>query len=173
MKGISTRRFVQQVTHQDDQFFACGLQKAESRGNITVTSSDPNVQPRIEYNYLSTESDLRRMRELVRTAVAIVHSQAFKPLFMKLGELSTRVIDDDRALNEWMRTHLSTGIHACGTCRMGPDPDAGAVVDQYGRVYGVTGLRVADTSILPTTPARGPAATAVLIGERMADFIGS
>jgi choline dehydrogenase-like flavoprotein len=44
-------------------------------------------------------------------------------------------------------------------------------VDQYGRVHGVTGLRVADTSILPTTPTRGPAATAVLIGELVADFM--
>jgi choline dehydrogenase-like flavoprotein len=44
-------------------------------------------------------------------------------------------------------------------------------VDQYGKVHGVEGLRIADTSILPTAPRRGPAATAVLIGERIADFM--
>ncbi len=54
---------------------------------------------------------------------------------------------------------------------MGPADDPAAVVDQYGRVHGVTGVRVADTSILPSAPSRGPAATAILIGERMADFI--
>jgi choline dehydrogenase-like flavoprotein len=48
-----------------------------------------------------------------------------------------------------------------------------AVVYQYGRVHGLTGLRVADTSILPWAPSRGPAATAIMIGERMADFIKS
>ena len=49
---------------------------------------------------------------------------------------------------------------------MGPDTDPLAVVDQYCRVRGVEGLRVVDTSVLPTAPSRGPAATAVLIGER-------
>jgi choline dehydrogenase-like flavoprotein len=54
---------------------------------------------------------------------------------------------------------------------MGPAEDEGAVVDQYGRVHGLTGVRVADTSILPFAPSRGPAATAILIGERIAEFI--
>jgi choline dehydrogenase len=54
---------------------------------------------------------------------------------------------------------------------MGPAGDPDAVVDQYGRVHGVKGVRVADTSILPTAPSRGPAATAIMIGERMADFL--
>jgi len=51
---------------------------------------------------------------------------------------------------------------------MGPADDPATVVDQYGRVHGVTGLRVADTSILPDAPSRGPAATAVLIGGLVA-----
>jgi choline dehydrogenase-like flavoprotein len=54
---------------------------------------------------------------------------------------------------------------------MGPEGGADAVVDQYGRVHGIRGLRVADTSILPDAPQRGPAATAVLIGEVIADGI--
>ena len=53
---------------------------------------------------------------------------------------------------------------------MGPDADPMAVVDQYCRVRGVEGLRVVDTSVLPTAPSRGPAATAVLIGERASAF---
>jgi choline dehydrogenase-like flavoprotein len=54
---------------------------------------------------------------------------------------------------------------------MGPAGSATAVVDGYGRVHGVAGLRVADTSILPDVPSRGPAATAVLLGERIAEFV--
>lgn len=57
----------------------------------------------------------------------------------------------------------------CGTVPMGPAGDQRAVVDPYGRVQGVAGLRVADTSILPTPPLRGPAAGAVLVGEVVAD----
>lgn len=72
-----------------------------------------------------------------------------------------------------MKKHLATAIHACGSCKMGPEEDRTAVVDQYGKVYGVTGLRVCDTSIFPLAPSRGPAATAIMAGERMADFIKS
>ena len=52
--------------------------------------------------------------------------------------------------------HLATAIHACGTCKMGPSPADGNVVNQYGRVHGVTGLRVADTSIFPSPRAAAP-----------------
>jgi choline dehydrogenase len=171
LKGVSLRRVLQQAAHRNNLSFAVALQQAESRGDITVTSADPSVAPRIDYNYLSTDSDLRRMRQAVRTTVAILRTRAFTPLFAAMGEVDNHTIDDDRALNAWMRAHLGTAIHACGTCKMGADPNEGAVVDQYGRVHGVTGLRVADTSILPFAPSRGPAATGVLIGERMADFI--
>lgn len=70
-----------------------------------------------------------------------------------------------------MRGHLGTAIHMCGSAKFGSRDNPGSVVDQYGRVHGVKRLRVADTSILPTTPTRGPAATAVLVGEMIASFI--
>ena len=54
---------------------------------------------------------------------------------------------------------------------MGPEDDPAAVTDQYGRVRGLEGLRVADTSLIPEPPHRGPAATAVAIGERVASFM--
>ena len=54
---------------------------------------------------------------------------------------------------------------------MGPDADPGAVVDQHLRVRGVAGLRVVDTSVLPRVPSRGPAATAVMVGERAAELM--
>jgi predicted dehydrogenase (TIGR03970 family) len=161
------------VTRRDDLFFSIAVQRAESRGTVTTVSGDPGVQPRIDYHYLETDADLRAMREVVRTTVAILRSRAFKPYFHALGGLPERVLDDDATLNDWIRAHLATAIHACGSCAMGPDGDKTAVVDQYGRVHGVRGLRVADTSILPTVPSRGPAATAVMIGERVAGFMAS
>jgi choline dehydrogenase-like flavoprotein len=158
---------------RNDYVFTVAVQQAESRGTITTRSADPDVQPVIDYNHLSTASDLDRMRQAVRTAVAILRSRAFEPIFAELTELSDAELADDRALDAWMRAHLGTAIHACGSCPMGPEDDVAAVVDQYGRVHGLTGLRVADTSILPWAPSRGPAATAIMIGERMADFIKS
>ncbi|HYO34927.1 MAG TPA: GMC oxidoreductase, partial [Geodermatophilus sp.] len=77
----------------------------------------------------------------------------------------------DRALDRWVAARLTTAVHLAGSARMGPDGDPGAVVDQHLRVRGVEGLRVADTSVLPEVPTRGPAATAVLIGERAAELM--
>lgn len=171
MRGVSLKRFAQQLAHRGDLTFLVAVQAETSRGQITLESANPDVQPRIDYNYLSTESDLRRMREAIRIAVRILRSDAFRPLFKRLTELSDATLDNDGLLDEWMRRHLGTAIHLCGSARFGPAHDPAAVVDQYGRVHGIQGLRVADTSILPTTPTRGPAATAVLIGEMIASFI--
>jgi choline dehydrogenase len=171
LKGVSLRRFAQQVNHQGDLALLVALQAQTARGRITLSSADPAVPPQIDYHYLSTEDDRRRLREAIRTAVRLLRTDAFAPLFRRLTELSDPVLEDDDALDAWMLAHLGTAIHLCGSAPFGAVDDPGAVVDQYGRVHGVQGLRVADTSILPTTPTRGPAATAVLIGELIASFI--
>ncbi|HUH52767.1 MAG TPA: GMC oxidoreductase [Microbacteriaceae bacterium] len=171
LRGVSLPRFLQQLRHSRDLSFVVAVQQAESRGNITTVSNDPNVYPKIDYNYLEHESDLRRMREAVRTTVKILKSEAFKPVFKRFTEIDDATLHNDKKLDRWMKAHLATAIHAAGSCSMGADPEHGAVVDQYGRVYGVTGLRIADTSILPFVPSRGPAATSVMIGERMADLM--
>jgi choline dehydrogenase len=81
------------------------------------------------------------------------------------------VLIRDAALDRWIRAHLTTAIHLAGTARMGPDTDPGAVVDQQLRVRGVAGLRVVDTSVMPQVTVRGPAATAVMLGERAAELM--
>ncbi|MGD0557054.1 MAG: GMC oxidoreductase, partial [Streptosporangiaceae bacterium] len=171
LRGVSVRRVLQQAAHRNDLFWTVAVQRPDSRGSITVVSPDPQVNPRIDYHYLSAASDLSRMRAVVRVAAEILRSRAFRPWFAELSELPEDTLRDDRSLNDWLRSHLATAIHACGTCRMGPDRDPMAVTDQRGRVYGVSGLRVVDTSVLPTVPSRGPAATAVMLGERFADLI--
>lgn len=147
------------------------LQRPVGRGRIALESADPGVGPRIEYRYLEEPADRERLRHGIRFAVALLRSDAFAALFDRLTELDDDVLGDDDALDRWMRTHLGTAIHACASVPMGPVGSPHAVVDGFGRVHGVPGLRVADTSILPDTPSVGPAATAVLIGERIAEFV--
>ncbi|CAO5234629.1 GMC family oxidoreductase [Frankia sp. AgKG'84/4] len=171
LRGVSLRRLLAQAAHRNELFFSIALQQAEARGTITTVSADPLMPPRIEYNYLSTTRDLARMREVVHVTVDLLTSSPFAGLFGELGELDRLTLEDDDALDGWMRSHLATAIHASSSCRMGAADDPEAVVDQQGRVHGVTGLRVADTSILPGVPSRGPAATAIMIGERIASFI--
>ncbi|WP_292835413.1 GMC family oxidoreductase N-terminal domain-containing protein [Microbacterium sp.] len=163
--GVSARRMAQQISHRDDMQLIVALQQPVGRGRITITSADPLTPPRIDYNYLQEEADRSRMRLGIRTAVELLRTTAFASVFDGLTELGDAELDDDAELDAWMLGHLGTAIHMCGSAPMG------AVVDSHGRVHGVPGLRVADTSILPWVPSRGPAATSVAIGERIADFM--
>ncbi|MCT9082991.1 mycofactocin system GMC family oxidoreductase MftG [Streptomyces fulvoviolaceus] len=152
--------------------FLVSVQPSEPGGRLRLASADPDALPRIDYGFLSTGEDFRRLREAVRVTAALLDSPPLAAMSKGLTDPGPDVLGDDRTLDRWIREHLSTSQHTCGTVPMGPADDLRrAAVDQFGRVHGVRGLRVADTSILPDTPHRGPAATAVLIGEIVADAI--
>ncbi|MEU3781132.1 mycofactocin system GMC family oxidoreductase MftG [Streptomyces sp900129855] len=137
-------------------------------GGLRTVSADPEVAPLVDYGYLADPVDRRRLREAVRAAAHLVGTSAFGEVCAGLAAPSgRRVLDDGRALDQWVRAHLGTAQHTCGTVPMGPS----GAVDAHGRVHGVSGLRVADTSVLPDAPLRGPAATAVLVGELAADSL--
>ncbi|WP_226363522.1 GMC family oxidoreductase [Pseudonocardia abyssalis] len=131
----------------------CALQHPDSRGLLTLD--------RIEYRYLRTEHDRRRLRHAIRTAAELLRAGVGTRVEPEGG-----VLGNDRTLDAWIADHLTTSVHLCGTAAIG------RVVDPELRVLGVEGLRVADTSVLPTVPRRGPSATAVAIGERAAELIG-
>ncbi len=75
------------------------------------------------------------------------------------------------ALDDWMRRNVTTTQHISGTCKMGPSSDPMAVVDQYCRVYGLEGLRVADASAMPDVIRANTNATTIMIAERVAEFM--
>jgi choline dehydrogenase-like flavoprotein len=138
----------------------CLLQHPDSRGTLALTSADPRVRPRIEYGYLRTEHDRRRLRHAIRTGAELLRAG--------LGARTAPggdVLGTDRALDGWIKAHLGTAVHMSGSAAIG------RVVDAELRVHGVAGLRVADTSVLPVVPRRGTAATAVAIGEKAAELL--
>ena len=79
--------------------------------------------------------------------------------------------DDARAMEQDIRNRADTQYHPVGTCKMGPDSDAMAVVDAQLRVKGIAGLRVADASIMPTLIGGNTNAPSIMIGEKAADLI--
>lgn len=113
------------------------------RGSLSLTSADPRVPPRVRLGHLASAPDRARLR----------HGVVIGRHLLGLPE------SDDAAVDRWVEQHLGTSVHTCATAPMG------SVTDGEARVLGLSGLRVVDTSILPTAPARGPANTAVLIGE--------
>lgn len=143
-----------------------GLMREDSRGVLRL---GPDGAPLVEYRYLTEEHDRRRLRDGVRLAADLLRAPSLAGLGARTDPHDSEL--DDTALDGWIRDRLTTAVHLSGTARMGPDGDPGAVVDAQLRVRGIAGLRVVDTSVLPTAPSRGPAATAVMLGERAADLM--
>ena len=149
---------------------AC-LEYARGAGRLTLTSTDVPSPPHLEYNYLQDPWDLARVREGVHLAIELAESPALKGLLEKRVAPTDQEMSSEESLARWILENVTTGHHSSGTCKMGPAADAMAVVDQYGRVHGLEGLRVADASIMPDVVRVNPNATCIMIGEKVSDFI--
>ena len=107
----------------------------------------------------------------MRQALQLARHDGLKELLGDRLEPADPDLVSDEALDAWILREAVTFSHISGTCRMGPLSDPMAVVDQYGRVHGLEGLRVADASIMPDL-VRAPINPAVLmLGERIADLV--
>ena len=81
------------------------------------------------------------------------------------------LMEDESVLVAWIRSTVLGHFHASCSCRMGAPDDAGAVTDPSARVYGVSGLRVCDASIMPAVPCANTNFTTIMIGEKVAATI--
>ena len=147
------------------------LLRPVSRGELKLASTDPKVQPLLDYNYLTEPSDRDRLRHGVRRALELADHEGLRELLGERLEPSDRDLASDEALDVWMMRDVVTFSHISGTCRMGPSSDPMAVVDQHGRVRGLEGLRVADASIMPDLVTAPINPAVLMIGERMADLV--
>lgn len=140
----------------------------ESRGEITLHSSDPMRAPKILANYLKSDFDIRTMIEGIRMTREVIAQKAFDPY--RGQELAPGPDCESEAdLIAWLRATAMTTFHPVGTCKMGTDPQA--VVDARLNVHGIAGLRIADASVMPIISSGNTNAPAIMIGERAADFI--
>jgi choline dehydrogenase len=148
-----------------------GLQRPHSRGRLRLRSSNPDVPPVIELNYLADSEDMRRMADGVRIAWRLMHDAHFGPMIKEFVNLTAEVVNSDSALETFIRDNCTTIFHPVGTAKMGPEKDPMAVVDQYCRVRGVEGLRVVDASVMPNIVRANTNLTCIMIGERVADWM--
>ena len=148
-----------------------GIQLAVGKGELRLTSRDPQVQPFLDYCYLEDEFDRQRLRQAVRLCVQFADHASFRDIIAERLEPSDAVLASDQALDAWLLHEVTTSQHISCTCKMGPASDPMAVVDQYGRVHGFDNLRVVDASIMPDCIRANTNVTTMMIGERVADFI--
>jgi choline dehydrogenase-like flavoprotein len=134
-----------------------------------LRSANPLDHPGLLYHYLEHPFDRARLRWGLRFIADLLRSAPFRALGARRTAPDDEILADDAALDQYMSQNVHTCVHMSTTARMGASIDD-SVVDQFGRVHGVEGLRVADTSIAPSVVRRSTNATAVMIGERIAGF---
>jgi len=140
----------------------------KSRGSVTLNSSDPYDYPKILFNYLEDEDDLKQTRECIHVARKILSQHSFaKHAGKEVGPGSDKQSDEE--LNEYIKSNAETAYHPCGTCKMGVDKMA--VVDENLKVKGIQNLRVVDASIIPEIPSANLNAPTLMIAEKASDLI--
>ena len=147
------------------------LYLALSQGELRVRSGDPEEPPYLDFNLLDDPFDRSRLRESIRMCAELFRHEAFDQIVEDRIAPSDDVLGDDDALDSWMRREVTTAHHVSSTCKMGPSTDPLAVVDQYGKVYGVDGLRVIDASIMPDTVRANLNLNVIAMAERAVDFV--
>ena len=147
------------------------LQRPKSAGSVRLASANPEDQPLIDINLLAEEADVERMADGVRRAWAILTAGPIAEVTEEVLGPPQQVVENDEMLRVFLKERVSHLVHPVGTCKMGPASDAMAVVDARGNVHGLEGLRIADASIMPNIPRANTNLTAIMIGERIADFM--
>ena len=149
---------------------SCVIELPAGAGFVRLNSADPAVQPKFDYRYFSHPEDMRRMRDGIRLAVKMLETDAYKDVSDGRVTPTEGILTDAGALDLWIRQTVGSARHVSGTCKIGPDSDPMAVVDQQCRVKGLQGLWIADSSVMPQVPRANANATAIMIGERVAEW---
>ena len=167
--------YLQRLDYSDGSQIAVGIapvvEKTHGHGRLTFTSAEPGAQPVIQSDFLNDETDVERMLEGIGIALRVAQAPTVQELTDHMIWPREEIAGDRELLRDWIQRACGSGYHPCGTAPMGAPDDPYAVVDQYGRVYGVEGLFVADASIMPTVPRANTNIPTIMIGERFGEWL--
>jgi len=147
------------------------LTRSLSRGHVRIVSDAAGTPPRVVLNLLGDERDLPPLMEGVRKAWQLLQRRELAELFAHRFMWTEAMVHSDAVLARAVRGCARPNAHLTSSARMGPDPDAGAVVDPQGRLHGCENLWIADASIMPTAPSAPTHVSTLMVAEKIAaDF---
>ena len=181
----------EQVTHPDVQFhffpmffdkdwipvsttygyrIGVGPMRPTSRGSVRLQTTNVTDPMRINPNYMATDADWQVMRECMRLGLDVAQQPAFKPYHHR-EHTPGPLIRSAKAMDDFIRQDAASAYHPCGTCKMGSDSDAMAVVNSQLQVHGIENLRVIDASVMPSVPSANINAATIMLAERASDML--
>ena len=149
---------------------AAWQQRPESSGYVRAASADPFDKPIINPRYLENPTDQQVILAGMKLARSLLQTAPLQKYFDHEVYPGADV-QSDEDLMQVAKERGTTTFHPCGSCKMGPDTDPNAVVDDQLRVRGVEGLRIVDASIMPMIPSANLNAPTIMIAEKASDMI--
>ncbi len=147
-----------------------GPMRSKSRGSVRLASAKPTDKPIIRFNYMSHADDWTEMRACVRLTREIFAQPAFAPYAAREIQPGVGVQTDDE-IDDFIRAKVESAYHPSCSCKMGRADDPMAVVDAETRVIGLLGLRVVDSSIMPSLTTGNLNAPTIMLAEKAADIV--
>ncbi len=147
-----------------------GPMRSKSRGWVRLASTDPFEKPRIRFNYLSEPDDWVEMRACVRLTREIFAQPAFDRYRGREIQPGAHVQTDEQ-IDAFVRAKVESAYHPSCSCKMGRPADPMAVVDSQAKVHGLEGLRVVDSSIMPSVTTGNLNAPTIMLAEKAPDHI--
>ena len=147
-----------------------GPMRPSSRGSVTIKSKDPREHPKIQFNYLSNEADIKEFRD----GITLTREIFAQPALAKYSGKEIAPGPDmktDAQIDAFAREMSDTAYHPSCTCKMGSPNDPMAVLDNNLRVLGLEGLRVVDASVMPTVVSGNLNGPTIMVAEKAADII--
>ncbi|XP_060080269.1 uncharacterized protein LOC132559670 [Ylistrum balloti] len=148
-----------------------GYMRATSRGYVKLKTKNPKDHPKIVANYMSTEYDVRTMRDSVKAARKVFKQKAFDPFRAGREIMPGSNCQTDAEIDAFVRALGDSAYHPSCTCKMGDESDPMAVLDSQTRVLGVDNLRVVDASIMPNVITGNLNGPTIMLAEKAADII--
>jgi choline dehydrogenase len=151
---------------------SCGVwqHRPESTGYVRAKSTDIFVDPAIQPNYLSHETDQRALTGGIKLARSLLRTPELAR-FVDTETFPTPDVRSDDEILSWARRYCGTVWHLIGTCRMGPASDKSTVVSDELKVHGLQNLRVIDASVMPNIPSANTYSATMVIAEKGSDLI--
>ena len=167
MQDVHGRAGVPQEHGFSNLVYLC---RPQSKGYITLKSSDPNDDPLMYPNYFSVEQDLIDTRNGLREARRVFMQPVFDEYRGEELKPEKNIdVNNDHELDQWIRETGETLYHPVGTCKMGIDEFA--VTNEHGQVHGTESLRVVDASLMPSLIAGNTNAPTIMMAEKISDHI--
>jgi choline dehydrogenase len=147
-----------------------GPMRSKSRGWVRLASASPEDKPRVLFNYLSEPDDWTEMRACVRLTRQIFAQPAFDRYRGRELQPGDGVQSDEQ-IDAFIRDKVESAYHPSCSCKMGSAQDPRSVVGPDTRVHGLEGLRVVDSSIMPSVTTGNLNAPTIMLAEKAADHI--